>query len=262
MIHDNEHAPFQHSRPVALITGAARRLGAALARHLHARGHDLLIHCHHSRAEAEALREELDAQRAGSASVLEANLGDPAQVRRLADRALEAFGRLDVLINNASQFFPTPLDSAKDRHWDLLFGTNVRAPFLLIQQLAAALRASRGCVVNITDIYAERPLPGHSLYSASKAALMALTQSLARELAPSVRVNAIAPGAILWPSGQDEEAADPADAAYRQSVLDKVALGRCGTPEDIAKAAWFLIAEAPYVTGQVIRIDGGRSLHI
>ena len=250
-----------HPRPVALITGSARRLGAALACHLHQQGMDLVLHYQHSGEAAEQLQAELLAQRGDSVRLVQADLSQPAQVRQLAARALQCFGRLDVLINNASQFFATPLASAQDDQWEPLFNTNVRAPYILAQSLADSLREQQGCIINITDIYAERPLPDFSLYSACKAALVSLTQSLALELAPDVRVNAIAPGAILWPdSAMVPAESEEAETAHQQKILARIALSRRGDPSDIARAAWYLIHEAPYVTGQVLRIDGGRSL--
>ncbi len=252
----------QHPRPVALITGGARRLGAAMARHLHRQGYDLILHYQQSVTAAEELQETLHQQRADSVHLVCAELSDPHDVRRLAARAIQCFGRLDALINNASQFFPTPLASADDQHWQRLFDTNVRAPFILAQALADSLRLTRGSILNIVDIYGQRPLPGHSLYSASKAALLSLTQSLALELAPDIRVNGIAPGAILWPDPTQSPPSNESDRNYQQALLQKVALGRRGEPDDIARTAWFLLAEAPYITGQVINVDGGRTLTI
>lgn len=235
----------------ALVTGGAKRLGAASCQTLHQAGFDLVVHYHHSKKEAEALVASLNQARPGSAIALAADLSDPEAVRRLAADCLDWQQRLDLLVNNASCFYPTPLADASDDDWQQLIGTNLRAPFILCQQLAAALTASQGCIINMADIYAEKPLQGHPLYSIAKAGLVTLTQSLARELAPEVRVNAISPGVIL----------PPADAAQRlQELIDSVPLERAGKPEDITSTLLWLATESPYITGQVIRVDGGRAL--
>ncbi len=235
-----------------------------MAEFLHLQGFDLVLHYFHSGPEAEALAQRLNGRRADSVHLVRADLSDPIAVRELANRALRSFGRLDALINNASQFFPTPIATATDQDWERLFHTNLRAPYILSQALSEALKAHQGCIINIADVYAHRPLKEHSLYNASKAALVSLTQSLAQELAPDIRVNAIAPGAILWPdqTGAEADSTNTVPASYQQAILQKVALGRLGTPEDIARAAWFLIAEAPYITGQILNVDGGRTLTI
>lgn len=241
-------------RPVALVTGAARRIGARIATALHQAGLDVLVHCRHSEADANTLAAHLNRQRPGSAAVLVADLAVADAVRTLADRALAIFGRLDVLVNNASSFRPTPLATASEQDWDTLMNGNLRAPFLLSQRLAPALAASgQGAIVNIIDIYAERPLAGHSLYCMSKAALAMMTRSLARELGPAVRVNGVAPGAILWP----EHGGSPEQHAI---IVESSALKRAGDPDDIAAAVVWLARQAPYVTGQILAVDGGRSL--
>lgn len=239
-------------RPVALITGAARRIGASIARRLHASGHDLALHHLHSGAELAALAAELDAARPGSVQVLRADLADFDRLPELVAATVGRFGRLDALVNNASAFHPTPLGTVTPAQWDALFAVNARAPFFLAQAAAPHLRATRGGIVNLADLYAQRPLFAHAPYSATKAALVSLTRALALELAPDVRVNAVAPGAILWPEqGQAAEA--------RQAILAATALGRAGAPEDIAAAvAWLLSVDAGYVTGQVLHVDGGR----
>lgn len=237
----------------ALVTGAARRVGAAIARRLHGAGMDLSLHYRRARAEAEALAGELDAGRPGSVQLLQAELLETHRLGDLVARAVAHRGRLDLLVNNASGFYPTPLATATEAQWEDLLGSNLKAPFFLCQAAAPYLAASGGCIVNIVDIHAERPLPGHPVYSIAKAGLAMLTRALALELAPRVRVNGVAPGAILWP----EAGADP----QRQvRVLSRVALGRLGTPEDIARAVLFLAGDAGYVTGQVLAVDGGRSL--
>jgi len=241
----------QH-RPVALVTGAARRIGASIARRLHAGGHDLALHHLHSGAEMEALAAELERERAGSVLVLRADLGQFDRLPELVAATVGRFGRLDALVNNASNFHRTPLGSVTAQQWDDLFAVNARAPFFLAQAAAPHLRAAHGAIVNLADVYAHRPLFAHAPYSAAKAALVSLTRALALELAPQVRVNAVAPGAILWPEqGQPEQA--------QQAILAATALGRAGAPEDIAAAvAWLLSADAGYVTGQVLHVDGGR----
>ena len=241
------------ARPVALVTGAARRIGAAIARRLHAAGYDLALHHLHSGAEMQALAAELEGARAGSVHVLQADLRQFDRVPELVAATVGHYGRLDALVNNASNFHPTPLGTVTPAQWDELFAVNARAPFFLAQAAAPHLRVSAGAIVNLADVYAGRPLPRHAPYSAAKAALVSLTRALALELAPQVRVNAVAPGAILWP----EQEPDP---GAQQAILQATALGRAGTPEDIAAAvAWLLSADAAYVTGQVLHVDGGRN---
>ncbi|MGD8977058.1 MAG: pteridine reductase [Gammaproteobacteria bacterium] len=238
--------------PVALITGAARRIGAALARGLHEDGYRVVIHYRGSGAEAGQLREELESRRADSAAVLQADLTDTAALPDLVDRAIGCFGSLDVLINNASSFYPTPVGTITEAHWTDLVGSNLKAPLFLSQAAAPMLRERRGSIINMVDIHARRPLPDHPVYTAAKAGLMALTLSLARDLGPEVRVNGIAPGPILWPeSGADE--------ASRKQILAETCLGRSGDPADIVGCARYLLS-AGYVTGQIIAVDGGRSL--
>ena len=239
-------------RPVALVTGAARRIGAAIARRLHAEGYDLALHHLHSGGEMAALAGELEDRRPGSVQVLRADLRQFDRLPELVAAAVGCFGRLDALVNNASNFYPTPLDTVTPQQWDDLFAVNARAPFFLAQAATPHLRAAGGAIVNLVDVYAARPLRGHAPYSAAKAALVSLTRALALELAPRVRVNAVAPGAILWP----EQGADP---AAQQAILALTALGRAGAAEDIAAAVrWLLSADAGYVTGQVLHVDGGR----
>ena len=241
------------ARPVALVTGSARRLGAAIARRLHADGYDVAIHCHASRVEADALAGELEAARAASTLVLQADLAQFDRLPELIAHTIGRFGRLDALVNNASTFFATPLGQATPDQWDALFNANARAPFFLSQAAAPHLRATQGAIVNMADIYAERPLRAHALYGMSKAALVHMTRALALELGPDVRVNAIAPGAILWPDGGKDDAA-------KQAMLDRTPLHRTGTPEEIANTVRWLLREATYMTGLVVRLDGGRLL--
>lgn len=238
---------------VALVTGAARRLGAAIARALHAEGARLVIHHRSSRAEAEALARELNALRADSAITHAADLMEVAALSGLVAATLAAFGRLDVLVNNASSFYATPLGEITPQAFDDLIGTNLRAPLFLAQAAAPELRLRRGLVLNMADIHAFRPLKRHPVYCAAKAGLVMLTQSLARELGPHVRVNGIAPGPVLWPDGE-------MDGDLKERILDRTALKRMGTPEEVAKVALFFVRDAPYVTGQVLPVDGGRSV--
>lgn len=246
-----EESPL--SGKTVLITGAARRVGAVLARYLHAAGMNLVLHYRHSRTEAESLGRELDAVRPGSVALTSADLLHSTALPGLARRAHQAFGRLDVLINNASTFYPTAMGEITDKHWDELVGSNLKAPLFLSQAAAPFLQESEGCIINIVDIHAERPLKDYPVYCVAKAGLAMLTRSLARELAPKVRVNGIAPGAILWPEVQ-------AYANVHQEIIERTALKREGSPDDIAKAALFLLRDAPYVTGQILTIDGGRTL--
>jgi len=236
---------------VALITGAARRLGKATALALHQRGLNILLHYRRSETDARALTDEMNALRPDSAHLLKADLDDPDAVRALACEALAPWGRVDVLVNNASSFYATPLETASDDDWVKLVHSNLRAPFILMQSLAATLREHHGSVVNLIDVYAQKPLFEHSLYCAAKAGLASLTLSMARELAPNVRVNGVAPGPILWPEqGQDNQS----------DIIAATALKRTGQPDDIAGAVTWLALDAPFVTGQILAVDGGRSL--
>jgi pteridine reductase len=243
------------THPVALITGAARRVGATIARRLHAAGYDLALHYRRSATEMDALVAELQQRRPGSALALQADLTDLAATRALVPAAIAHFGRLDALINNASSFYPTPLADISDEQFTDLMATNARAPLFLAQAAATALRESRGAIVNLVDIYADRPIPRYLPYCMAKAALVALTYGLARELGPEVRVNAIAPGNILWST-------NPEKAESLSMVTERTALQRQGHPDDLAGAALYLIRDAGYVTGQVLRVDGGRWLNI
>ena len=240
-------------RPVALITGAARRIGATIARSLHAAGYDVALHCRRSRDELDALIAELESRRAASTLALQAELGDVGRLGALIAATLDRFGRLDALVNNASAFYPTPVAEATQAQWDELFGANVRAPFFLAQAAAPHLAERSGAIVNLVDIYAENPLPRHSIYCMSKAALAMMTKSLARDLAPSVRVNGVAPGAVLWPDAGKSET----DQAL---LIERTPLKRTGTPEDVATTVLWLLRDAQFVTGEIVRVDGGRHL--
>lgn len=239
--------------PVALITGSARRIGAAIARALHAAGFDLALHYRSSRDDLQALVDELERARPGSTLMLQADLADSERLPGLVADTVARFGRLDALINNASGFIPTPIGEATQAQWDALFASNARAPLFLAQAAAPHLRQTRGAIVNLTDLYGERPLRGHTIYCMAKAALLMATRSLALELAPEVRVNAVSPGAILWP--QDE-----APSAAQEAILARTPLGRTGTPEEVAEAVRWLLQDASYSTGQVLYLDGGRML--
>jgi pteridine reductase len=238
-----------------LVTGGARRLGAAIARRLHAAGAGVLIHYRDSEADATKLVAELNAARAKSAVKVKAELLAPIAPRALVGAARDAFGRLDVLINNASSFFPVALGQIELSHWEELVGSNLRAPLFISQEAAPELAKQEGAIINIVDIHAERPLKGYPVYSVAKAGLAALTRALALELAPRVRVNGVAPGAIAWP---EDGQLDPGE---RERVMATTPLGRVGTPGDVAQAVHFL-ACAPYVTGQIVAVDGGRSIFL
>jgi pteridine reductase len=243
------------SGKAALITGGARRVGAAIARRLHAAGANVLLHYRDSESEAAKLESELNALRPKSAAKVKAELLAPIAPRALVSAARESFGRLDLLVNNASSFFPVEVGAIEPSHWEELIGSNLRAPLFICQEAAPELAAQEGSIINIVDIHAERPLKGYPIYSISKAGLAAMTRSLAIELAPRVRVNGVAPGAIAWP---EDGQFDPAE---RERIVATTPLARIGSAEDIAQAVHFL-ACAPYVTGQIIAVDGGRSIFI
>ena len=251
---------------VALITGAARRIGAAIARHLHRLNYRVVIHYHGSLIEAEALSDSLNQLRPDSAAIIGADLRDPGAVQALARHSIERWGRMDALVNNASTFYPTPLAKASEQDWDDLFASNLKAPFFLSQALSDELIRQAGAIVNIADIHARQPLREHSLYCMAKAGNLMLTKTLARELAPRVRVNGIAPGAILWPEhdqSPDDRSPDGESLevdGQRQAIISRVPLQRMGSPGDIARLAAFLITDAGYLTGQTIAVDGGKHL--
>ena len=244
-----------HPRPVALITGAGRRVGAVIARTLHAAGYDLALHYRHSADAAQSLADELELQRADSTILVHAELAELDTLPGLVGSVLARFGRLDALVNNASAFYPTPVGSATPAQWNELFASNAQAPFFLAQAATPALRQAGGAIVNLVDIYAERPLANHPIYCMAKAALLAMTRALALDLGPQVRVNAVAPGAVMWPS--EGKSYDD-----KQAMLERTPLKRGGSPEDVASAVLWLLRDAPFVAGQVIRVDGGRTLSV
>ena len=242
---------------VVLITGGAKRVGAAICRSLHAAGADLMVHYRSSSKEAHALQDELNAIRTDSVALARADILKLSSLPSLVNDTVERFGRLDVLINNASSFYATPVGEVTEQAWDDLMGTNLKAPLFLSQAAAPHLRRSHGVIVNIVDIHAERPLKNYPVYNAAKGGLVTLTRSLARELGPEVRVNAVAPGAIMWPEDGEWQ-----DEVARQRIISSSLLKRVGEPQDIARAVNFLVNDAPYVTGQILAVDGGRNVHI
>lgn len=247
--------PPRHERPVALITGGAKRVGAEIARTLHAAGYDLAVHFRRSLDEVAALTRELEDQRPRSTIAIQGELADTAGLPTIIELVLDHYGRLDALVNNASAFYPTPVGHATVEQWNELFASNAQAPFFLAQAAVPALRKTRGAIVNLVDVYAERPLADHPIYCMAKASLAAMTRSLALDLAPTIRVNGIAPGAVMWPS-------DGKPYDDQQAMLARTPLQRAGSPQDVAGAVLWLLRDAPFVTGQIIRIDGGRSLSI
>ncbi len=243
------------SRKTALVTGAAARIGAAICEDLHGRGCDVLLHYNSSEEAAARLAGRLNRDRPDSVFTARADLSSPEGVDSLAREARNRFGKLDILVNNASRFYPTRAGATHAWQWDDLVDSNLRGPYFLVQALLEELRTAGGSVVNIIDIHARRPMAGHAVYCISKAGLEMMTKALAQELGPTIRVNGVSPGAILWPENEPE-------SAEKQSILGKTALGRIGAPGDIASAVSYLALDAPYVTGQILAIDGGRSLNM
>ncbi|HEY5624539.1 MAG TPA: pteridine reductase [Gammaproteobacteria bacterium] len=236
----------------ALVTGAARRIGATIAEALHTAGMNVIVHFRSSADDAELLVAKLNDRRPNSALAIRWDLGDSQTLTRLIDNVVTATGRLDVLVNNASSFYPTPLGTVTEEQWDDLVGSNLKAPLFLCQAALPHLKAAGGTIVNIVDVHSQRPLRDHPVYGSAKAGLAMLTRSLARDLGPDIRVNGVSPGAILWPeSGMSE--------SIQKNIVAKTALKRAGEPSDIAAAVLFLVRDAPYVTGQILAVDGGRS---
>jgi len=242
---------------VALITGGARRVGAAVCRSLHAAGLDLMVHYRSSADDARALQAELNAVRAESVALVQADLLNVSSLPSMVNDTVRQFGRLDVLINNASSYYPTPVGEVGEGEWEDLMGTNLKTPLFLSQAAAPHLKRNHGCIVNIVDIHADRPMRNYLVYSVAKGSLLALTRALASELGPEVRVNGVSPGVILWP--EDERWSDE---VARQRIIHTTLLKRVGEPEDIARTVRFLVLDAPYVTGQIIAVDGGRSISL
>ena len=242
-------------RPAIIVTGAAKRVGAAIVRALHAADVNVIVHCNRSRADADALVRELNDNRTKSAAVLQGDLLAYNALNGLIDQAASVFGRLDGLVNNASTFYATPVGKIDEDNWGDLIGANLKAPLFLSQAAAPYLRKTKGSIVNIVDIHAERPLKDFVVYSVAKAGLAGLTRSLALELGPDIRVNGVSPGAIIWPDGTSEY-----PAAERERIVQQAPLKRVGAPADIAGAVKFLMLDAPYVTGQILAVDGGREI--
>jgi pteridine reductase len=242
---------------VVLITGGAKRVGAAICRELHACGAQLMIHYKTSTTEARALQAELNLQRANSVAIIQGDLLNIAVLPSLVQETVKHFGKLDVLINNASSYYATEIGAITEDNWQELVGSNLKAPMFLAQAAANELRKNHGCIVNITDMHIERPKKGYVVYSVAKAGLVTLTKSLAHELSPEVRVNAVAPGPVQWPENNPQF-----DEVYRQRVISQTLLKKIGEPKDIAKAVKFLVADAPFITGHVLAVDGGRSLNL
>lgn len=247
---------------VALVTGAAKRIGAEIARQLHKENFNLVIHYHQSEKAAQELVDELNDRRKNSAICIAADLGNLIAVHDLAAQAQAHWERIDLLVNNASSFYPTPIGDASEDDWNNLMNSNLKAPFFLAQALAKSLGEQHGCIINIADIYADKPLKKHSIYSIAKAGNVMLTKTLAQELAPLVRVNGIAPGAILWPDDTQKKPEDGLSDENKEKMLAKIPLQQRGQAQDIARTILFLAQQAPYITGQIITVDGGRSITI
>ncbi|MBX2838448.1 MAG: pteridine reductase [Gammaproteobacteria bacterium] len=250
------HIPSSLDGTVAVVTGAAKRLGAGIARHLHSQGSNIIIHCFRSESDARLLESELNANRSHSAAVVVTELGRRSQAERLIEASLSVWGRLDIVVNNASSFYPTPVGEITDNQFDDLFFSNVSAPLFITQAASAPLSKSNGCVINMIDIHANRPLAEHSVYCAAKNAAAMLTRSLAVELSPKVRVNGVSPGVILWPESNADNASE-----LQSEIIAKIPLRVQGEIDDIAHTVGFLVSEsARYITGQIISVDGGKSL--
>ena len=243
------------ARRKALVTGAARRIGACIAETLHQRGCDVFLHYHSSSEAVDELAEKLNSLRPASATVIQADLGSDEEINRLADRLRAQTDQLDLLVNNASRFYPTTIGDTSKSQWDDLMDSNLRGPYFLTQALLPELTRNGGSIINLIDVHAVKPMPGHALYCMAKAGLQMMTLAMAKDLGPKVRVNGVAPGAILWPEQQG-------DSGDQQKILDKTVMGRAGNPQDIASAVAYLGLDAPYVTGQILAVDGGRSLNI
>lgn len=245
-----------HSKTI-LITGAARRIGATIARFIHAKNNRIIIHYNKSENDAKRLAAELNSHRPDSAAILYSDLNNNIEVIQLAEKAFSIWKSLDGLVNNASRFYASPMGNITEEIWEDLLASNLKAPFFLAQSCAKYLKEQQGCIVNITDIHAERALKNYPVYSIAKAGLAMLTKTLAKELGPEIRVNAVAPGPIIWPEGNNI-----LNDATKAQIINQIPLKRTGTPEEIAKAVWFLMNDATYTTGQIIAVDGGRNLSL
>jgi len=242
----------QDQQPVVLITGAARRIGAVTANLFHSKGYRVIVHYNRSSSDADKLCRELNERRADSCLLVQCNLNEMAGLDKIAD-LVSSIGRLDILVNNASSFYPTPINECDENQWNDLINSNLKGPFFLSQKLATILSKNRGAIVNISDMHARQALANHSIYSIAKAGNMAMTKTLAKELGPDVRINSVAPGAILWPEHESD------DRAKQDLILSKVPMGRLGTEDEIAQTIYFLAVDATYMTGQTIAVDGGSS---
>ena len=238
---------------VLLVTGASQRIGESIVRLMHAEGMNIILHYRHSRSDAQKIQQELNAEREDSVILIQADLSETNKISEMIREAVKGWGRIDAIVNNASSFYPTPIGDIDEKAWDDLINSNLKAPLFLSQAAAPYLKQQQGCIVNIVDIHADRPLKNHTVYCVAKAGLAMLTKSLARELAPEVRVNAIAPGAILWPEND-------IDDVTKKRILSNTVLKRQGSADDIATTVRFLIKEANYITGQILAVDGGRTL--
>ncbi|WP_090542577.1 pteridine reductase [Nitrosomonas sp. Nm132] len=242
---------------VILVTGGAKRVGAAICCKLHAQGANLMVHYRSSQNDAQMLQQTLEQTRSDSVALIQADLLDIDRLPDLIEETVRRFGKLDALVNNASSFFPTPIGQLTEQAWVDLMGSNLKAPLFLSQAAVPYLEKRHGCIVNIVDIHVEQPLKNYVIYNAAKGGLAALTRSLALELAPLIRVNGVSPGPILWPEHEEW-----IDKSLRKEIIDRTLLKRMGEPEDIARAVHFLIADAPFITGQIIAVDGGRSINL
>ena len=245
---------IKSNKKVALVTGGAKRIGASICRRLHKANIDLMIHYRNSAQEALALEKELNSLRINSASIIQGDLCNQNVYESLISKSISIFGQLDFLVNNASSYYPTELGEIDEENWDDLMASNLKAPLFLCQAAAPFLKKSKGAIINITDVHIKQPKKNYIVYSIAKAGLETLTKSLAQELGPIVRVNAVAPGPILWPDASHEF-----DESYRKKVIAQTLLNRAGEPDDVSKAVEFLLLNAPFVTGQILNIDGGRS---
>ncbi len=243
---------LENTNKVAIITGGARRIGRTVALELHKENIDIVLHYRNSAQDAAELANELNASRENSCVLVQGELNDETVLEKIITTAIEHFGRLDILVNNASSFYPTPIEKITDGQWNDLFASNLKAPAFLCKYATPELRKNNGCIVNIIDVYANRPLANHPIYCAAKAGLQSLTKSLAADLAPDIRVNGVSPGAILWPE-------DDSGVAPQEVLLKRIPMNRLGDPNDIAQTIVFLSCKAPYITGQIIAVDGGKS---